>query len=333
MTKCTHDSLRDVLDALAINPVYTTAAARCGVSTKSLWRWLRASQREDDPASFRLMWCDVEDWLHNHIKHAMRLTALTIEAVARDHALRGFDEVQVFQGRICWKEDPKLAGLSDDELARLGHRDRYERNPDGSLIPLTVRRKPSDQLVLKMLSAHFPRTYGDRVDHQHNGIIAVMRVGRDGKMRPNSPAITKLEDDELVASADSGGDIEPARMKVGLVVGEPACNSEELTRMSQDLKKFGVKPIEFIEEDGSVTRMEADGTVTVVTPAAQEPVVPAAPKQDRGPPRRGVNPQTSASMQTTGPANELTHEAPGHLPADGAGPLRSRPLPGGYRIC
>ena len=39
----------------------------------------------------------------------MKLSALLIEATARHHALHGFDEVQVFQGKVCWKEDPKLA--------------------------------------------------------------------------------------------------------------------------------------------------------------------------------------------------------------------------------
>ena len=92
-----------------------------------------------------------------------------------------------FRASFAGRRIPKLAGLSDAELAQLGQTDRYERNPDGSLIPLTVRRKPSDQLVLKMLSAHFPRTYGEQVEHQHSGIISVMRIGRDGKMRPNSP--------------------------------------------------------------------------------------------------------------------------------------------------
>jgi hypothetical protein len=48
----------------------------------------------------------------------MRMSALMIEAAARHHALHGFDEVQVFQGKICWKEDAKLAGLSDADLAR-----------------------------------------------------------------------------------------------------------------------------------------------------------------------------------------------------------------------
>ena len=186
MTKRNHDLLRNLLDELCVTPIYTAACARCGISTKTLWRYIRASQREDDPESYRLVWCDVDDWFHDHLKQAMRMSALMIEATARHHALHGFDEVQTFQGKVCWKEDPKLAGLSDDELARLGHADRYERNPDGSLIPLTVRRKPSDQLVLKMLSAHFPRTYGEKVEHQHSGIIGVMRVGRDGKMRPQT---------------------------------------------------------------------------------------------------------------------------------------------------
>ena len=96
------------------------------------------------------------------------------------------------RARFVGRRKPKLsAGLSDDDLAKLGRTDRYERNPDGSLVPLTVRRKPSDQLVLKMLAAHFPKTYGEKVDHQHSGIIAVVRVGHDGKWRPNAPAIWK----------------------------------------------------------------------------------------------------------------------------------------------
>lgn len=253
MTKRNYDLLRDVLDELCVTPIYTAACARCGISTKTLWRYIRISQRKDESESFWLVWCDVEDWFHNHVKHAMRMSALTIEATARHHALNGFDEVQVFQGKVCWKQDPKLAGLDDEALTMLGYADRYEHNPDGSLIPLTVRRKPSDQLVLKMLSAHFPRTYGDRVEHQHSGTIT-MRVGRDGKMRPQTPA-KDLDDqsNEFVESAD-GGPVEPSQMKIGLVVGEKL-GREELERLYGG--EQASQPIEFeeIEEDDSVTHV------------------------------------------------------------------------------
>jgi len=265
MTKRSRDLLRDVLDELCVTPIYTAACARCGISTKTLWRYVRASQREDDPESYRLVWSDVDDWLHNHLKYAMRMSALMIEATARHHALLGFDEVQVFGGKICWKEDPKLAGLSDADLARLGHPDRYERNPDGSLIPLTVRRKPSDQLVLKMLAAHFPRTYGEKVDHQHSGFISVMRVGLDGKMRPNAPPRPKLLEDQtdgLVARADSGV-VEPTQVKIGLVVGEPK-TSAQLEAAYGGMTYGEIEEVEFVEEDD-----EAPGTSSSATSPGQ----------------------------------------------------------------
>jgi hypothetical protein len=251
MTKRNHDLLRDVLDELCVTPIYSAACARCGISTKSLWRYVRASQREDDPEGYRLVWCDAEDWFHNHLRQAMRMSVLMIEATARHHALHGFDEVQTFQGKVCWREDPKLAGFSDDDLARLGLPDRYARNPDGSLIPLTVRRKPSDQLVLKMLSAHFPRTYGEKLEHQHSGIIGVMRVGRDGKMRPNSASIPKLENqsDELVVAADSGS-ADPTQMKIGMVVGERYQTSAEL-EASEAAMLSTPASVEFRDEDAS----------------------------------------------------------------------------------
>ena len=79
------------------------------------------------------------------------------------------------------------------------------------------------------MSAHFPRTYGEKVEHQHSGIIAVMRIGRDGKMRPNSASIPKLENqsDELVVAADSGS-ADPAQMEIGMVVGKRYQTSAEL---------------------------------------------------------------------------------------------------------
>ena len=50
------------------------------------------------------------------------MSALLLEAAARQHAPHGFHEVQTFQGKVCWKEDPELAALSDDDLAQLDTR-------------------------------------------------------------------------------------------------------------------------------------------------------------------------------------------------------------------
>jgi hypothetical protein len=82
---------------------------------------------------------------------------------------------------------------------------------------------------------------------QHSGIIAVMRVGLDGKMRPNAPPRPKLEDqtDELVASADSGV-VEPTQMKIGLVVGEPK-TSAELEAAYGGIQE--IQEVEFEEDD------------------------------------------------------------------------------------
>ena len=110
-----------------------------------------------------------------------------------------------------------------------------------------------------------------------------MRVGRDGKWRPNAPPRT-LEDqsDELVTSADSGP-VEPSQMRIGLVVGE-TLDREELQRLYGGKQTLGSVEFEEKQEDGSVTvtRMEADGTLTVLE---QKPAAP--PASQREPRRRG----------------------------------------------
>ena len=81
-----------------------------------------------------------------------------------------------------------------------------------------------------------------------------MRVGIDGKMRPQTPA-KDLEDhsNEFVESAD-GGPAEPSQLKIGLVVGEKL-GREELERIYGG--EQASEPIEFeeIDEDGSVTHV------------------------------------------------------------------------------
>ncbi|MGO9683507.1 MAG: hypothetical protein ACLPTZ_13140 [Beijerinckiaceae bacterium] len=77
----------------------------------------------------------------------------------------------------------------------------------------------------------------------------MMRVGLDGKMRPNAPPRPKLEDetDGLVASADSGV-VDPTQMKIGLVVGEPK-TSAELEAAYGGMTHGEIEEVEFEEDD------------------------------------------------------------------------------------
>jgi hypothetical protein len=149
------------------------------------------------------------------------------------------------------------------------------------LIPLTVRRKPSDQLVLKMLASHFPRTYGDKVEHQYSNIIPVVVMGRDGKLRrPNRRPAPELEDrsDELVVSADSG-EVEPGKIKFGLILGE------ELDPQELEQRFGGEQPLREVEFEGVPdTSQQHDALSVRATPVKAGPSPSAQP--DKAEPSR-----------------------------------------------
>src|SRR5664280_1624717 len=52
----THTNMIEVLDSLVLNPKMTVAARAIGVSTMTLYRWLRLS-REGSPEFQQIEWC------------------------------------------------------------------------------------------------------------------------------------------------------------------------------------------------------------------------------------------------------------------------------------
>jgi hypothetical protein len=120
-----------------------------------------------------------------------------------------------------------------------------------------------------MLAAHFPGTYGEKLEHQHNGIIAVMRVGRDGKMRPNL-SVSPRDDSQsgdIVESAERGV-AELTQVRVGMVVREPSKSSAELEAFAATISSRPIE-IEFVEADGTEESMRVDDPGPSV-PAAEE---------------------------------------------------------------
>jgi hypothetical protein len=85
-----------------------------------------------------------------------------------------------------------------------------------------------------------------------------MRIGRDGKLRPQMPKREDQSDDELVVSADSG-EVEPQRMKIGMVVGMPK-STAELEAAYGGVQE--IHDVEFIEVDDEAPAPSASSPTT-----------------------------------------------------------------------
>src|SRR5262249_14751630 len=134
--------------------------------------------------------------LHLHVKSAVKLSVLAVEARAREIALNGWQEPIFFQGRPQWKEREDIVaaghqGLDADMLEFFyGQRDIYERDERGNRIQLTVTHRPSANDLQLVLKAHLPKLYGDHktVDINHGGGVLV--VGSKAPAPIPGPAVT-----------------------------------------------------------------------------------------------------------------------------------------------
>lgn len=193
----------ELCDLLCVQPFYTSAANILGVEPSTIFRWLQASQRNPDAYSFE--WSDCIAPLHVHVRSAMRINAHLIESQARKMALEGFEEPVFFQGRPQWKEREDLVGVPDDELECIwGVKDRWERDANGNRVQLTVRHKPSDALVLKILAAAFPKVYGTNIEHNvnHSGGVMVIGASKEAKPVVEAKALPAPAEDRLQAIRD-----------------------------------------------------------------------------------------------------------------------------------
>lgn len=246
--------MQTALDALVVHGHYSTAARICGIAERTIFRWIDRSKQDQQnnvaDSPFLIAWSEATAYFHEHCAVAFRMNVALIESRARELALRGFEEPVVFQGRLSYVEDETLVGLDDAALAILGLPDRYKRDAQGNRIPLTVHRKPSDQLVLKMLAAHFPRTYGERVEVNSTNMIAVAVFGRDGKLRPRGQPPKVIEHNHELPAMEV--EAPPGELKYGLVLTEEAC----ATSAAFDARYGGVQAdahlaeIAFEDDDG-----------------------------------------------------------------------------------
>lgn len=320
----TYANIIKVLDTLVLNPKMTVAARAIGVSTMTLYRWLRLS-REGAPEFQQIEWCGEVGSFHQFYEYALRAQINEIEQTAKHNAL-GFDEVVTHDGAIQYQIDPTLVGLDDETMKMLGYTDRYLRI-DGAVQPLTVKRKPSDALVIKMLASHKPEIYGERSTVDVN-----MRVGGVLRLQRPDEMVKTIEHQQAPASlegADTAED-QSARTSTMLALGRPARSSEEFDRWNAN-KEFTAAPVTFVKADGSRTVTKADLPLPgdkPLTPLQADPLRRAQQPPAHPHPGGAASVSTSTQPSVLAPVSKRFIRRDGQAEGIGRGAVH----PGGYKV-
>lgn len=320
-----HENLVAVLDSLTNNPKVSVAARRVSVSTMTVYRWLKLSA-DGAPEFQNISWCGEVGSFHQFFEYAQRAFINTIEQTAK-HNATGFDEVVTHDGEIQYQVDPKLVGLDDETMTMLGYADKYLRI-DGKVQPLTVKRKPSDALVLRMLAAHKPEIYGEHSTLSVNmNVGGVLRLQRPDEM---TKTIEHQAGETFALDAAVTDDDKAAKTSTMLALGRPARTSAEFDKWNAN-KEFAAAPVTFVAADGTRTVTKAELPLTGDKPLTtlQQDLVRRAEQPPAQPQPRAVM-MTHDSNPVQAAALAPVASRPSYEPPEGIG--HSKPAPGGYKV-
>ena len=320
----TEENLVLVLDSMVDNPKLTVAARKIGVSPMSIYRWLRLSREGAENFPKKINWCGEVGSFHQFWEYAQHAQINDIEQTAKANAT-GFDEVVTHDGAIQYQIDSTLVGESDDpEVLEMlfNVRDKFLRI-DGKVQPLTVKRKASDALVLRMLSSHKPEIYGERSTLNVN-----MKVGGVLRLqRPEEMPVKTLEqqsDGSFALDDVSAADDPDTKTSNMLALGRPALTSEEFDKWNAD-KEFAAEPVTFVKADGTRTTSGRPDTPLTRDLERRAAIPPAHPRPG-GVVARDAAP--AAPLPPT-PGGVALHGGDHDARAEGIG--HGRPAAGGFK--
>lgn len=179
------ETFRQLCDFLVTEPSYKMAALDLRVSEATIFRWLQESQQT--PSAYEFEWGGHIAPLHIHVRSSMKMQAHLVESQARKLALDGWDTPVYFGGKQQFVEcelKAQCPGDLDWYAMVDGCRDPYKRDADGNRIPLTVKQRPSDALIIAVLKAYMPKTYGTNVEHNVNHSGGVLVIGAPKGAKP-----------------------------------------------------------------------------------------------------------------------------------------------------
>lgn len=146
--------LAQIVDDYAAGASYAQAFKMNGISPRTGWGYIAASRDGSDPELMLEMFGEKVTF-ERALVMSRRAVALELRSRFERDCLLGRQEVQTFNGRICWQEDPRTVGWTEDEREAFGFdRDGLLRK-DGKTIPLTLLRPMAVAAQIRMLATHF----------------------------------------------------------------------------------------------------------------------------------------------------------------------------------
>lgn len=206
----------EYLPCLSRLTAYSATARALNISERAVYTWIdesRAAMKRDDQSPPYFFSFDEGEprYFHQHVKSIIRQSGDEIESNFRSRLKSGHMRVNKWQGRTCWMEDKKLAGLDDETLEILGIPDRLLR-VNGELVPETEWVPPPIDGVLAYLQSH-SKSYAKRssVDVAVSGRIGVGGVQQVAWQRP-----APLQEVEVLSDVVVGlvTDTDPAELPV-----------------------------------------------------------------------------------------------------------------------
>ena len=306
-----HGKMVAVLDLIAGGNSIAEAARRLDIVSRTIFYWIQRSRNGHEK-----MVIEWGEWgsapFHKHLDSAQAMAIALMRSEAESNSTIGFEEVVIFQGQVQYKLDPRKVGLDDDMCILLfGDTDRFLRNEKGEAIPLTVKRKPSDALVLRMLSANFSKFQErTRSDVNVNGVLGVMALPRPGDKIEQPKRITEKSDEFTLEEVPS-----PEALPPRIAIGRTAKNNAELEHWESS-GEFKPHKVEFVSRDGASKMIGQEAKKPGAAPAltAQGQGNPAIDRNDANLLRRALLDELPRDAEATAAAKDLPAQMPPSVP-------------------
>src|SRR5665213_2443008 len=190
MSKFTSEIAVSICEFLTSHSVVLDACRAHGVSNSSFWVWIARSRKEPPDQMFTFTWLEMEGPFWQHVQNAKRLYANSLLDTVTERARHGSERAVIYQGQEMFAIRRDIPpDLTDPDVLEIlyDQRDRYQRDANGHLVPLTEHVDPPVALSLAVLAANFSAYQShssQQIEVINRGESGVKIVGTAPKAEP-----------------------------------------------------------------------------------------------------------------------------------------------------